>query len=178
MWAGTLATQPSRTGGEAVEHLANTHRHQSKAPKKAHKGMAHKTHFHRIPDRPKTGPNQSEISCLKWPCGLAPPVKRRTLGSRQAFLPSGSLMCACAQVLPQTGGPGPIQTTPMTHISASRVHRQVCSESLKEYHGPVRSKLSHYTLFARPLYCTAWRQIFKRLLVVLAPERLTRTRML
>ncbi len=26
-------------------------------------------------------------------------------------------MSACAPVLPQTGGPGPTQTTPMTHIS-------------------------------------------------------------
>ena len=32
-------------------------------------------------------------------------------------------MRACAPVLPQTGGPGPTQTTPMTHISTNRAHR-------------------------------------------------------
>ncbi len=38
-------------------------------------------------------------------------------------------MCACAPVLPQTGGPGQAQTTPMTHTSANRAHRQVCHHS-------------------------------------------------
>ncbi len=32
-------------------------------------------------------------------------------------------MCACAPVLPKAGGPGPAQSTPMTHISANRAHR-------------------------------------------------------
>ncbi len=33
-------------------------------------------------------------------------------------------MCACAPVLPETEGPGPAQTTPMTHVSANMAHRQ------------------------------------------------------
>ncbi len=32
-------------------------------------------------------------------------------------------MCACVPVLNQTRGPGPAQTTPMTHLSAHRAHR-------------------------------------------------------
>ncbi len=32
-------------------------------------------------------------------------------------------MCACAPALPQTGSPGPAQTTPMTHVSTNRAPR-------------------------------------------------------
>ncbi len=50
-------------------------------------------------------------------------------------------MCACAPVLPQTGGPGPAQTTPMTHVSANGAHRR---------HGGVRFGLK---VWARMSYC-------------------------
>ncbi len=35
---------------------------------------------------------------------------------RQNICPGLPLISACAPVVPHTGGPGPAQTTPMTHI--------------------------------------------------------------
>ncbi len=58
---------------------------------------------------------------LGW-SGTSGPRQNRGTSTHKG--PSGPLMCACAPVSPQTGGPGPAQTTPVTHISAKRAHRQ------------------------------------------------------
>ncbi len=71
--------------------------------------------IHWIPDRPKKGPNPSEISRGRWPCGLEPPVKRRT-----PFPEQYSLMLVFFWALT-------IATQSFTHIERGSVLQHTCS---------------------------------------------------
>jgi hypothetical protein len=44
--------------------------------------------------------------------------------------------------VPKTGGPGPAQTTPMTHISANRAHRHGCVAACSERERSLKEGLS------------------------------------
>jgi hypothetical protein len=74
--------------------------------------------------------------CQKGSSGLvrdlrpeAKPEHKHTLGALTA-----PTVCLCPGFALETGGPGPAQTTPMTHISAKRAHRQT------ELLGPVSGR--------------------------------------
>ncbi len=108
---GSSGSRPRRElMQKSIRHPLPRPRHTSRSPsnlgrliellmnqgaKKAHKGMAHEGIFlgSRIVD--KNGPNLSEISRGRWPCGREPPVKRRIP------FPEHMYLCLCVSLGPE-----------------------------------------------------------------------------